>query len=118
MSALVGALTGSRRSLDRLSDFISQGHRVGVSTLVLYEWLRGPRTTAELRAQEDLFPRPEAVPFDAQAAGQAAALYALLPRARNREIDLAVAACALTRNAALWTLNAKDFEDVPGLEMM
>src|SRR5215471_3315727 len=38
------------------------------------------------------------------------------PRARQREFDLSVAACALTRGAALWTLNAGDFRDIPGLE--
>ena len=28
---------------------------------------------------------------------------------------LQIAACALTRDARLWTLNAKDFAEVPGL---
>jgi predicted nucleic acid-binding protein len=31
---------------------------------------------------------------------------------------LAVAACALARNAVLWTLNRQDFDDIPGLELL
>jgi len=30
----------------------------------------------------------------------------------------AVAACALTNGAALWTLNPKDFSDIPGLRLV
>ena len=45
----------------------------------------------------------------------AADLYRVVPRARQREFDLGVAACALTSGAALWTLNADDFRDIPGL---
>ncbi len=117
-SALIDALTGPRRSLERLSAFVAEGHRVILSTIVMYEWLRGPRTTAELRVQEELFPRRAAVPFDAEAAAQAAMLYRQTARARGREIDLAVAACALAQGAALWTLNHDDFGDLPGLELM
>lgn len=117
-SALIDALTGPRRSLVRLSAFVAEGHRVILSTIVLYEWLRGPRTTAELRVQEEMFPRRAAVPFDAEAAAQAAMLYRQTPRPRGREVDLAVAACALAQGAALWTLNYDDFGDLPGLELM
>ena len=50
--------------------------------------------------------------------GQAAALYAQLTCPRGRDLDLAVAACALVHDAALWTLNPKDFSDVPGLKLV
>jgi predicted nucleic acid-binding protein len=40
-----------------------------------------------------------------------------VPRARQREFDLAVAACALTSGAALWTLDTDDFLDIPGLSL-
>ncbi len=117
-SALVGALTGPRDAFDRLHAFIEESHRVQLSTIVLYEWLRGPRTVNELRVQEDLFPRAQAVPFDTDAAGQTAALYAQLTRPRGRDLDLAIAACALVHEATLWTLNPKDFSDVPGLKLV
>ena len=116
-SALVGALTKPRDAADRLYALIDQGHRLRLSAIVLYEWLRGPRTVSELRVQEELFPREQVVPFDTEAAAQAAALYARLPRPRGRDLDLTIAACALVDEAALWTLNPKDFSDVPGLTL-
>ena len=30
-------------------------------------------------------------------------------------MDLAIAACAIAREVPLWTLNRKDFADIPGL---
>lgn len=86
-------------------------------TLVLYEWLRGPRLPEELAAQEGLFPSAIAIAFGPAEAARAAQLYVSLPRARGREIDLAVAACALTHDARLWTLNHRDFQDLPGLQL-
>jgi predicted nucleic acid-binding protein len=117
-SALVDALTGPRRSLEPLIALVEQGHRLSLSAIVLYEWLRGPRTRDELVIQEDLFPRERAVPFGAEAAAIAARLYATVKRPRGREIDLAVAACALHDGAALWTLNRADFSDLPGLRLV
>jgi predicted nucleic acid-binding protein len=117
-SALVDALTGPRRSLDALIALAEEGHRLAVSTIVLYEWLRGPRTRSELAAQEELFPREAAVPFGPGEADVAAKLYGRVRRARGREIDLAVAACALAAGAALWTLNRADFHDIPDLRLI
>jgi len=117
-SALVDALTGPRRSLDALIDLVDEGHRLMVSTIVLYEWWRGPRTRAELGAQQELFPADAAVPFGAEQAEVAARLYRTVPKARGREVDLAIAACALTSGAGLWTLNPADFRDVPGLRLV
>ena len=117
-SALVAALTGSRNSFDRLRELVDGGHRVKLSTIVLYEWRRGPRTSAERRTQEELFPRDATVLFDAEAAARAATLYAQLPGSRGRDLDLAIAACALVHEAALWTLNPKDVGDVPGLKLV
>jgi predicted nucleic acid-binding protein len=117
-SALVDALTGPRRSLEVLIGLAEQGHRLTVSAIVLYEWLRGPRTRQELAVQEDLFPRARAVPFGSDQAVIAARLYGAVNRPRGREIDLAVAACALHDGATLWTLNRADFRDVPGLSVV
>ena len=117
-SALIDALTGPRRSLPRLTSIVEDGHRVAISSIVLFEWLRGPRTRAELTAQEALLPRESAVPFTAADASLAAGLYGKVSRPRGREIDLAIAACALGQGAGLWTLNAADFRDVPGLRLL
>jgi predicted nucleic acid-binding protein len=117
-SALIDALSGPRRSLPRLTSLVYEGHRIGMSSLVYYEWRRGARTRAELAAQESVLPLEAVVPFDAGAAALAANLYAKVARARGREIDLAIAACALSNGAALWTLNTSDFRDVPNLTLV
>jgi len=85
--------------------------------LVLYEWLRGPRLPEEIAAQEALFPSEAAVPFGSQEAALSAKLYRSLRRPRGREIDLAIAACAIRREAELWTLNDGDFKDIPNLRL-
>ena len=117
-SALVDALTGPRRSIGPLRGFIEDGHRLTVSSLVLYEWLRGRRSIEELTLQENLFPRDRAVPFGPEAAAIAARIYGQVRRPRGREIDLAIAACALHDGGALWTLNRADFRDIPGLSVV
>lgn len=114
---LVDALTGPRRSARSLRRVVEQGERLAISALVLYEWLRGPRVEAELTDQEELLPREQAAPFGPREASLAAQLYRTVPRARQRELDLAVAACALAHAAALWTLNPGDFRDIPGLTL-
>jgi predicted nucleic acid-binding protein len=116
-SVLVDALTGPRRSARALRSVFEHGERVSLSTLVLYEWLRGPRRDTEVAQQEALFPREQAQPFGAREATLAAELYRVVPRARQREFDLAVAACALASGATLWTLNTDDFRDIPGLDL-
>jgi predicted nucleic acid-binding protein len=117
-SALVDALTGPRRSLDVLIGLAGEGHRLSISAIVLYEWLRGPRTRAELAVQEELFPRERGVSCGAAQAAVAARLYGAVTRPRGREIDLAVAACALHDGAALWTINRADFRDIPDLALI
>lgn len=117
-SALVDALTGPRRSLDALTRLTEQGHRLTVSTIVLYEWLRGPRTRADLTAQEALFPSEQTIAFGPPEAAVAARLYKQVARSRGRELDLAVAACAIAAGAAVWTLNPEDFRDIPGIRLI
>ena len=117
-SALIDALTGPRRSLDRLTELIGSGERLLMPTVVLYEWLRGPRVPQELHVCEELFPQDQAVAFEIFEAKVAARLYRTIKRARGREIDLAIAATAITHDAALWTLNHEDFSDIPELPLI
>ena len=116
-SALIDALTGPRRSLRQLTAIVQEGHRLAISSLVYFEWKRGPRTRSELAAQEGILPTESVVAFEAAAAALAADLHRRLSRSRGREIDLAIAACAMNQGAALWTLNPADFDDVPGLRL-
>lgn len=114
-SLIVDALSGRRESSRIMRAVAEGGERMTLSTLVLYEWLRGPRRSEELEAQATLFPMASAVQFGADEAALAANLYRALRRPRGREVDLAIAACALTHGAMLWTLNPDDFADVPDL---
>jgi len=90
---------------------------IATSALVLYEWLRGPRTAADIEHQELLLPSADARAFGAAEASRASALYRAVKRARGRDMDLAIAACALEHGAHLWTLDPQDFRDIPGLEL-
>lgn len=114
-SVLVGCFTGERQTAPLLRNLIEDGERAVVPTLVLYEWFRGPRTAAELQAQEEIFPSALALAFGTREAVVSAKLYLQVKRARGREVDIAIAAHALVQNAAVWTLNIADFKDIPGL---
>jgi predicted nucleic acid-binding protein len=116
-SVLVASLAGARPAAAALRAALEAGERVQLSTLVLYEWLRGPRSPEELEAQELLFPRESAVPFGPTEAALASDLYRALRRPRARATDLSVAACAIVHGAALWTLDPEDLDDVPGLRL-
>jgi predicted nucleic acid-binding protein len=95
-----------------------RGEGMLLSTITLCEWLRGPRTHAELILQQNLFPGTSILPFSAEEAAIAARLYRSVPRARGREIDLMIAACAIHHEAELWTLNISDFKDIPDLRLL
>jgi len=116
-SALIASLTGTRPAAVTMRGFISDGLRLGLSTLVLFEWLRGPRQPQEIVSQEILLPSHAAFAFGHDEAALAADLYRRLARRRHREVDIAIAACAIANGAALWTLNPQDFSDIPGLTL-
>jgi predicted nucleic acid-binding protein len=116
-SALVDSLTGSKRSEPVLKAVLGRGDRLGLPVLVLYEWLRGPRTLRELEVQEILFPPEVILAFETPDARLSARLYSSLPRARTREFELAIAAIAIRHDALLWTLNTRDFADIPQLRL-
>ena len=116
-SVLIDALTGSKRSGPAMRAVLAEGERILIPALVLYEWLRGPRLDEELAAQEALFPAWSAIPFGPEEAKICAEIYRTISRPRGREIDLAIAATAIPREAPLWTMNHADFRDVPGLRL-
>jgi predicted nucleic acid-binding protein len=116
-SILVDSLSGTKNSARALRAAIDAGERLVVPALVLYEWLRGPRLAAEIEMQEALFPSASVVVFGSREAALSAKLYRSLKRARGREIGIAIAACAIVRDAPLWTLNKGDFRDIAQLQL-
>jgi predicted nucleic acid-binding protein len=116
-SFLVHALTGRFVGLDSFEQAVGRGDRLRLSTLVLFEWLRGPRTEEELLLQERFAPAADAISLGVAEARTAAKVYRALSRARRRDVDIAIAACAIEHDAALWTLNPQDFKDIPGLRL-
>ena len=116
-SILIDALTEARPLAGALERLLDSGERVSVPTPVLYEWLRGPRKPRDLEVQRFLFPDERAIVFGPAEARVAADLYRILPRARGRETEFAIAACALTQEGRLWTTNEQDFRDIPGLSL-
>src|SRR5262249_54441460 len=117
-SLLVDAFAGSRRSLLRIRGATEKGDVTTFSTIVLYEWLRGPRTAGEKEAVETFFDLELVSPFGRREAERAADLYRRVNRSRQRQADLAIAACAIESGAWLWTLNRLDFDDIPGLSLV
>lgn len=117
-SALIDSLTGSESLSHRLRSLIESGERLLLPSVVLFEWLRGPRLPQELQLQEDLFPHDQILGFGPPEAAIAADLYRNVRRARNREIDLIIAATAIVHGAAVWTLNRDDFRDLPGVPLI
>jgi predicted nucleic acid-binding protein len=101
----------------RLHTVAERGDRPAISSMVLFEWLRGPRLPAQLHVVDALFPEHSIVTFSPPAARVAAGIYAAVRRPRSREADIVIAACAIEHGAALWTLNPSDFEDIPGLTL-
>ena len=116
-SVLVDAFTGGRRSLPRLRAATANGDVVTFSTIVLYEWLRGPRADDEKHVVEAFFEMDLLPAFGTRDAKLGADLYGRVKGARHRQADLAIAACAIEAGASLWTLNRADFDDLPGLTL-
>jgi predicted nucleic acid-binding protein len=89
-SVVIDGMTGDRRLLPAQTRLLGQGEKLVLCTLVLYEWLRGPRLPVELTLQESLFPSEAALPFEAADARISAELYRSAPRARLRQVELLV----------------------------
>ncbi len=116
-SVLIESFTGTRVLLPRLHAVEATGELIALPALVIYEWLRGPRTDIEIALQEKLFPAHAATTYGMKEASLSADLYRSVRRARSREIDIAIAACAILNKARLWTLNPSDFSDIPGVQL-
>lgn len=116
-SVLIEVITRTRPLLSTYEATANAGHRLTISSVVVYEWLRGPRIDSDVQLQRQLHPHDQIVLFGPSEAALAADLYRQVKRARGREMDIAIAACAIEHGAALWTVNPRDFSDIPGLKL-
>ena len=116
-SLLVDAVTESNSSATAIRNLLLDGEELVLPSLVLFEWYCGPRTADAIAWQEEIFPGEFAIPFGVHEASLTADLYLAVGRARGRKFDLAIAACAILRDAELWKLNRSDFQDIPGLRL-
>ena len=110
------AIDEHAKRIDRLSD--AERDRM----LRVLEKLRSEpptRSDAERRAElrEIRLSRRAAGIHRSRRSTRAAAIYRALPSPRGREIDIAIAACAIEHDAALWTRNPADFRDIPALKL-
>jgi predicted nucleic acid-binding protein len=117
-SVLIDAFSGAKPLAPAMRRFLEQGERISFSTLVLFEWRRGPRLPEQIEIQEALFPSTDALSFGSNEATLAGAIYQTIKRPRGREIEIAIAACAIVHQAQLWTVNADDFRDIPNLRLI
>jgi predicted nucleic acid-binding protein len=117
-SVLIDVFSGAKPLAPKLRHLLNNGERMIFSTLVLFEWRRGPRISEQIDAQEALFPSTDAVPFGSAEGLVAADIYKKVKRPRGREIDIAIAACAIAHDAELWTVNPDDFKDIPNLRLL
>jgi predicted nucleic acid-binding protein len=117
-SVLIDVFSGEKPLAPRLRQLVDRGERISFSTLALFEWRRGPRMAEQIDAQEALFPSSEAIPFGSAEALLAADVYVKIKRPRGREMDIAIAACAIAHDAQLWAVNPADFNDIPNLGLL
>ncbi len=102
-----------RQALIRL---LEQEAPVKMSAIAWYEFCRGPRTPEQLAVAAFLIDEEDIITFDAAAAIQAADTFRRLESPRRRANDIAIGTIAARASAELWTLNALDFQGVPGLK--
>ena len=116
-SALIDICARTRPLLPACAAATREGHRFAISAVAMYEWLRGPRHDFELGLQREISGPERIVVFGEPEADVAAQLYRRVSRARGRDLDIAIAACAIVHRAALWTSNVEDYRDIPGLRL-
>jgi predicted nucleic acid-binding protein len=103
-SVLIDSVAGTKRSAGALRSMIERGERILIPSLVLYEWLRGPRVPAEIAAHEALFPSKYSAVFRSREGALSAQLYQITktsPRQGNRFGDRGIAQSSATRTFEL-----------------
>lgn len=109
----------SEKDLTLLYQLSTQGYRFGVSSITVYELLRGDNNDED-RYWKTMFANMEVLPFDADCADQAAEIYKDLKQKGQliEAEDLFIGATALYHRLKLATRNLRHFERIIGLEFI
>lgn len=112
---LIRALTRAGAERERLAALLASDAEIEMSALAWYEFERGPRTPEQMAVGRRMVGAQGVLAFDEERAGQAAELFRLLEGRKRHGVDIAIAAAALERDAALLTCNARDYAGIDGL---
>jgi predicted nucleic acid-binding protein len=99
----------------RLAKLLASESPVEASSIVWYEFARGPRTPEQLAVARELLAEDGIIPFSEQLAEAAADQFRRLGSPRKRAADIAIGVVARSRGAVLLTRNSRDFAGVDGL---
>ncbi|HSK02444.1 MAG TPA: type II toxin-antitoxin system VapC family toxin [Kofleriaceae bacterium] len=99
----------------RMTRLLESGSPLEASSLVWYEFARGPRMPEQLAIARDLFGPDGILPFSEELAEAAADQFRRLGSPRKRAADIAIGVVARSRGAILLTRNKRDFAGIDGL---
>ncbi len=116
-SFLIVALT-SRKELQQLQTLADSARPIQMSAVAWYEFARGPRTASQLAVARSFLLSDGVIAFDEDLAEAASTIFRSIGSPRRRGADIAIGVTAVSRGAALATLNRDDFRDIPGIEFI
>lgn len=122
-NVLIAIATGDARPLAPLLAKLSNGAKAETSTLAWFEFLCGspgfPLTEEEIERPYAVI-EGRVIEDDQTVAAVAARLFNQAGRRKGSQIDCVIAACAITHDAALYSLNQSDFQrfEAFGLRLM
>jgi predicted nucleic acid-binding protein len=114
---LVYALAVGGPERRRLTHLARTGATFRMSAVAWYEFARGPRTPEQLAVARTLFSDDGIVPFSEDLADCAAEVFRRLGSPRKRAADIAIGVTAAADTAILLSRNARDFADIPDLDV-
>ena len=114
---LVLALSRAGSERVRLMELASSDTMIQISSIAWYEFARGPRIPEQVAVARAFFLDDGVIPFSEELATLSAEVFRELGSPRRRAADIAIGVTAAAMEARLLTRNARDFEDIPGLEV-
>ena len=106
---LIGGVIETRPESRHLLAWAEAGETFCTVAPAWYEFLCGPVSHAQIETMQ-AFLKGGIIPFDASQAQIAARLFNAAERSRRLRVDAMIAATAISRQAALATLNTEDFK--------